>query len=64
MNCKNFLTVSTVLLAASLLAADDAKSRVDAFLTKEFAEGALKAMSCAYEQHGETRYQFVAQKGW
>ena len=64
MNCKNFLTVSTVLLAASLLAADDAKSRVDAFLTKEFADGALKCMSCAYEQHGETRYQFVAQKGW
>ena len=64
MNCKNFLTVSTVLRAASLLAADDAKSRVDAFLSKEFADGALKCMSCAYEQHGETRYQFVAQKGW
>ena len=64
MNCKNFLTVSTVLLAASLLAADDAKSRVDAFLTKEFADGALKCMSCAYEQHGETRYRFVAENGW
>ena len=63
MNSKNFLTVSTALLAASLLAADDAKARVDAFLSKEFAEGALKCMSCAYEQHGETRYQFVAQKG-
>ena len=64
MNAKNFLMVSTVLLGASLLAADDAKSRVDAFLSKEFADGALKCMSCAYEQHGETRYQFVAQKGW
>ena len=64
MNAKNFLMVSTVLLGASLLAADDAKSRVDAFLSKEFADGALKGMSCAYEQHGETRYQFVAQKGW
>lgn len=64
MNAKNFLMVSTALLGASLLAADDAKSRVDAFLSKEFADGALKCMSCAYEQHGETRYQFVAQKGW
>ncbi|MBR3958024.1 MAG: beta-lactamase family protein [Kiritimatiellae bacterium] len=64
MNAKNFLMVSTALLGASLLAADDAKSRVDAFLSNEFADGALKCMSCAYEQHGETRYQFVAQKGW
>lgn len=64
MNAKNFLMVSTALLGASLLADDDAKSRVDAFLSKEFADGALKCMSCAYEQHGETRYQFVAQKGW
>ena len=64
MNAKNFLMVSTALLGASLLAADDAKSRVDAFLSKEFADGALKCMSCAYEQHGETRYQFVAENGW
>lgn len=64
MNAKNFLMVSTALLGASLLAADDAKSRVDAFLSKEFADGALKCMSCAYEQHGETRYRFVAEKDW
>ena len=64
MNAKNFLMVSTALLGASLLAADDAKSRVDAFLSKEFADGALKCMSCAYEQHGETRYRFVAENGW
>lgn len=57
---------TTSLLAGSLFAADgtDAKSRVDAFLAKEFEGGALKCMSCAYEQHGETRYRFVAQKGW
>jgi CubicO group peptidase (beta-lactamase class C family) len=64
MNAKRFLMVSTVLFAVFLLVADDAKTRVDAFLSKEFAEGALRGMSCAYEQHGETRYQFIAQKGW
>ena len=44
--------------------ADDAKARVDAFLRNEFEGGALKCMSCAYEQHGELRYSFTAQKGW
>ena len=45
---------TTSLLAGSLFAADgaDAKSRVDAFLASEFEGGALKCMSCAYEQHG------------
>ncbi len=66
MKSKTLLMLSTSLLAGSLMAADgpDAKSRVDAFLAKEFDEGALKCMSCAFEQHGETRYRFVAQKGW
>ena len=64
MNAKKFLTVPAVLLAASLPAADGARQRMDALLSKEFAEGALRCMSCAYEQHGETRYAFVAQKGW
>ena len=61
MNTKNMLTLSSVILAGSLFAADDAKSRMDAFLQKEFDGGALTCMSCAYEQHGETRYQFIAQ---
>ncbi len=66
MKSRTLLTLSTSLLAGSLLAADGAaaKSRVDAFLAKEFEDGALKCMSCAFEQHGETRYRFVAQKGW
>ena len=66
MKSKTLLMLSTSLLAGSLMAADgpDAKSRVDAFLAKEFDEGALKCMSCAFEQHGETRYRFVAEKGW
>lgn len=61
MNNKKLLAVSAVLLSGSLFAADDAKSRMDAFLQKEFDGGALTCMSCAYEQHGETRYQFIAQ---
>jgi CubicO group peptidase (beta-lactamase class C family) len=58
--------IAALALAATLsaAAADDPKSRVDAFLAKEFEAGALKCMSCAFEQHGETRYRFVAQKGW
>ena len=58
--------IAALALAATLTAgaADDPKSRVDAFLAKEFKDGALRCMSCAYEQHGETRYRFVAQKGW
>ncbi len=66
MKSRTLLTLSTSLLAGSLLAADGAaaKSRVDAFLAKEFEDGALKCMSCAFEQHGETRYRFVAQTGW
>ena len=66
MKSKTLLTLSTSLLAGSLIAADgtDAKARVDAFLAREFDEGALKCMSCAFEQHGETRYRFVAEKGW
>lgn len=44
--------------------ADSAKRRVDAFLAKEFDGGALKCMSCAYEQHGELRYSFTAENGW
>ena len=60
---KNFVKTlmgSAALLAAPLLA-DDAKARVDEFLQREFDAGALTCMSCAYEQHGETRYQFIAQ---
>lgn len=55
---------SAVLVAVSTVAtADDAKTRVDAFLKKEFDGGTLKCMSCAFEQHGETRYQFLAEDG-
>ena len=58
--------IAALALAATLSAgaADDPKARVDAFLDKEFEDGALRCMSCAYEQHGETRYRFAAQKGW
>lgn len=55
------LFLVALLAVGSLLAADDARSRVDAFLQKEFDAGALACMSCAYEQHGETRYEFIAQ---
>ena len=58
------LAAVAAISAGVATAADDAKARVDAFLAKEFDEGALKCMSCAFEQHGETRYRFVAQKGW
>ena len=64
MHFKTILTASTLFLSGALFAADDAKSRVDAFLQKEFDGGALKCMSCAYEQHGQTRYTFVTQDGW
>ena len=64
MDPRKTIAVSAVFFAGCLLAAESAKARVDAFLSKEFAEGALKCMSCAYEQHGETRYNFVAQNGW
>ena len=58
------LAAAVAISAVAAAEADDAKARVDAFLAKEFDEGALKCMSCAFEQHGETRYRFVAQKGW
>ena len=61
MTTQKLITISSILVAGSLFAADDAKSRMDAFLQKEFDGGALTCMSCAYEQHGETRYQFIAQ---
>lgn len=64
MNTRHFLTISTFLLAGSLFAANEPKARVDAFLQKEFDGGALKCMSVAYEQHGQTRYQFATQDGW
>jgi len=64
MNTVHLLFAGSLFLAGSLFAADDAKARVDAFLQKEFDGGALKCMSCAYEQHGQTRYEFVTQKGW
>lgn len=51
------------LAVLSAFADQDAKSRVDAFLQNEFDHGALKCMSVAYEQHGETRYRFLAQDG-
>ena len=58
------LAAVAAISAGAATAADDAKARVDAFLAHEFDEGALKCMSCAFEQHGETRYRFVAEKGW
>ena len=64
MDTKKTLLAVSALAMGSLLAADDAKSRADAFLQKEFIEGNLKCMSCAYEQHGETRYRFVTAKNW
>ena len=64
MNTRQSLTISAFLLAGSLFAANDPKTRVDTFLQKEFDGGALKCMSIAYEQHGQTRYQFVTQDGW
>ena len=61
----NAIAAMTAILSVSAIAADGgAKARVDAFLTGEFEGGALKCMSCAYEQHGKTRYSFVAEKGW
>ena len=64
MNTRQSLTISAFLFAGSLFAANDPKTRVDTFLQKEFDGGALKCMSIAYEQHGQTRYQFVTQDGW
>ena len=61
----NAIAAMTAILSVSAIAADGgAKARVDAFLAGEFEGGALKCMSCAYEQHGKTRYSFVAEKGW
>ena len=66
MNAVNCMAISALAVALSggIALADDAKARVDAFLANEFEGGALKCMSCAYEQHGEVRYSFIAQKGW
>ena len=67
MNARYSLTAvafAAVLWAGAASADDGAKARVDAFLANEFEGGALKCMSCAYEQHGETRYSFIAQSGW
>ena len=64
MNGKKLVFAGVLIFAGTLFAAEDAKSRADAFLQKEFTEGNLKCMSCAYEQHGETRYRFVTAKGW
>ena len=62
---KEIMSVVSFLAVASVaVASDSAKARVDAFLQKEFDGGALKCMSCAFEQHGEMRYQFLAEKGW
>lgn len=61
MKNTKLLVIATLLSSGSLLADGNAKSRMDAFLQKEFDGGALTCMSCAYEQHGETRYQFIAQ---
>ncbi len=55
--------LAAALSAGTALADDGAKARVDAFLAKEFEGGALKCMSCVYEQHGETRYRFTARQG-
>lgn len=56
--------LAAALCAGAAWAGPAEKARVDAFLAREFAGGALRCMSCAYEQHGETRYRFTAQKGW
>lgn len=56
--------LAAVLCAGAAWAGPVEKARVDAFLAREFAGGALRCMSCAYEQHGETRYRFTAQKDW
>ena len=56
--------LAAALCAGAAWAGPAEKARVDAFLAREFAGGALRCMSCAYEQHGETRYRFTAQKDW
>lgn len=67
MNARNQLAAVALAVALPVGAAwagPAEKARVDAFLTREFAGGALRCMSCAYEQHGETRYRFTAQTDW
>ena len=67
MNARNQLAAVALAVAlpvGAVWAGPAEKARVDAFLAREFAGGALKCMSCAYEQHGETRYRFTAQKDW
>ena len=67
MNARNQLAAVALAVAlpvGAVWAGPAEKARVDAFLAREFAGGALRCMSCAYEQHGETRYRFTAQKDW
>ena len=61
---RRMIVALAAALAGGIACADAAQSYVDAFLKNEFAGGALKCMSCAYEQHGDVRYRFVAEKGW
>lgn len=43
--------------------AQSPKERADAVLDSIFREGAIARMSCAFAQHGETRYTFVRGDG-
>ena len=63
MKHRTLAALFAAALAAHGYSADDAKSRTDAFLRNEMETGRLDRMSVAYEQHGETRYTFMAGPG-